>query len=157
MTLPPNFANKVMTSTGCKVWIGAVNSLGYGIVQIDGERVLAHRLSYEAERGPIPEGMVLDHLCRVRNCVNPDHLEPVTHAENGRRGRSAASLQVGDVCQNGHTIAEGGLYVRASGKTECRKCRSVPRSPQGRRRQTRQRRAPAVAAAIAEANSRRAS
>ena len=119
--LPETFARKVREST-CQVWIGSTNSRGYGVVIIDGHQELAHRVAYEAEYGPIPDGHVLDHLCRVRNCVRPEHLEPVTNAENVRRGRSARGLQVGDTCQNGHVIPEGGLYVRASGATECREC-----------------------------------
>ena len=90
---------------------------------VQGKKELAHRIAYEAANGPIPEGMVLDHLCRSRNCVNPDHLEVVTHAENQRRGRRASGLQVGDTCLNGHLINEGDLYVRPSGVTECHHCR----------------------------------
>lgn len=144
-TLPAAFAAKVRRSD-CLVWIGATNNKGYGVLIVDGEHVLAHRLAYAAEFGPIPDGMVIDHVCRVRNCVNPMHLEAVTQAENQRRGRSAASLQVGDTCQNGHLIGPGGLYERPSGATECRECRSSgAHRANGRRRPTRQRRAPAVA------------
>lgn len=71
-------------STPCWIWRGHINRrTGYGS---RGKR-LAHRLLYEAAKGPIPAGMDVDHLCRVRSCVNPDHLEPVTRGENIRRGR----------------------------------------------------------------------
>ena len=120
--LPDSWGRKVRTST-CEVWVGATNSKGYGIVIVNGHQELAHRVAYEAEYGPIPDGHVLDHLCRVRNCVRPEHLEPVTQAENARRGRSAKSLQVGDTCQNGHVIDADGLYVRPTGFTECMECR----------------------------------
>lgn len=123
MSLPAAFASKVTTEPTCHLWIGATNNKGYGILFIDGRHHLAHRLAYEAEYGPIPDGMVLDHVCRSRNCVNPLHLEVVTHAENARRGRRAASLQIGDTCSNGHLIGPGDLYERKSGKTECRHCR----------------------------------
>lgn len=118
------FTRKVREST-CLVWVGATNSRGYGVATVSGHQELAHRVAYEAEYGPIPDGMVLDHLCRVRNCVRPEHLEPVTVAENTRRGRSANSLQVGDTCQNGHLITDGLLYRRPSGATECMECRRV--------------------------------
>jgi hypothetical protein len=122
MTAPANFEGKVRP-TNCLVWIGATNTKGYGLVSIGGGQIaLAHRVAYEAEFGPIPDGHVIDHLCRVRNCVNPMHLQAVTVAENNRRGRAAERLTVGDLCINGHHIAEDGLYVRPTGATECREC-----------------------------------
>lgn len=83
-------------STPCHVWIGAHNSNGYGLVRV-GDRVrTAHRLSYELEHGEIRAGLGLDHLCCVRACVNAAHLEPVTTAENNRRG-SRTRLTPADV------------------------------------------------------------
>lgn len=79
-------------NSGCWLWLGELNSAGYGRISQgsnhNGTRVrsLAHRVSYELAKGPIPEGLELDHLCRVRCCVNPGHLEPVTRSENNRRG-----------------------------------------------------------------------
>jgi hypothetical protein len=75
----------VDTLTGCWVWQRGVTALGYGCDK-DG---MAHRVYYERHKGPIPEGLYIDHLCRNPPCVNPDHLEPVTPAENIRRGRNA--------------------------------------------------------------------
>lgn len=124
--LPDSFATKTR-KTNCTVWIGATNNRGYGLVSIgEGQIALAHRIAYEAEYGPIPDGLVIDHLCRVRNCVNPMHLEAVTVGENNRRGRSAKTLTVGDICINGHRIDDAeALYKRPNGKTtECRQCRS---------------------------------
>lgn len=80
--------------TPCWIWQlkkthpTARSSGGYGTLRAKGKEYLAHRYYYEQHRGPIPEGLTLDHLCRVRHCVNPEHLEPVTHLENVRRGRS---------------------------------------------------------------------
>ncbi len=79
-------------NSGCWLWLGELNSAGYGRISQGnnkiGKRVrsLAHRVSYELAKGPVPEGFDLDHLCRVPCCINPDHLEPVTRSENNRRG-----------------------------------------------------------------------
>jgi len=88
----------VFHEDGCWLFTGALKPNGYGAVEIPGpgpKSVRVHRLVYEHVVGPIPEGLDLDHLCRVRNCVNPDHLEPVTRSENLRRSPllSAAALR----------------------------------------------------------------
>lgn len=76
----------VEDESGCWLWVGECNDNGYGRFSVKGRKVYAHRSSYEIHVGPIPEGLHIDHLCRVRNCVNPEHLEPVTRSENVRRG-----------------------------------------------------------------------
>jgi hypothetical protein len=73
--------------TPCWLWQLQKNSDGYGRVRVGKKQVMAHCVYFEERYGPIPQGTELDHLCRVRACVNPDHLEPVSHAENCRRGR----------------------------------------------------------------------
>ena len=76
--------------TMCWIWQLKIHpNTGYGVVRTAGRDQLAHRAEYERANGPIPEGMQLDHLCRVRECVNPDHLEPVTPKENTRRSTVA--------------------------------------------------------------------
>lgn len=72
--------------SACWVWLLSIRPDGYGQYRLDGRPRLAHRIAYERANGVIPDGLELDHLCRVRACVNPDHLEPVTNRENTRRG-----------------------------------------------------------------------
>ena len=100
-------------NSGCWLWDASLDGKGYGqfMVPQDGVRKLkrAHRISYEMYKGPIPEGLDLDHLCRVPSCVNPDHLEPVTRGENLRRGnmRENNGLMAKAHCPNGHEYLEG--------------------------------------------------
>ncbi len=145
--LPATFAAKTVEST-CLIWVGATNSKGYGLISVEGRIELAHRVAYEAEHGPLPEGLVVDHVCRVRNCVRGARLEAVTQAES--RGRASASLAPDDVCINGHGIAtEDDLYRRPSGATECQACR---RAGNHKHRPTTQLRAERVRADIARAD-----
>src|SRR5688572_16860021 len=80
------FRAKVDRTGGCWLWTASRILSGYGQVRFEGKNQRAHRVAYALVKGPIPEGLVLDHLCRVKHCVNPDHLEAVTQAENLRRG-----------------------------------------------------------------------
>jgi hypothetical protein len=116
---------------GCWEWTSTAKTrpdrYGYGLysTRINGRRVqLVHRIAWELLRGPIPAGMQLDHLCRNRLCVNPDHLEPVTNRENTLRGTSpAARNALKTHCKHGHQLTpenirdRGGLNGR-----ECREC-----------------------------------
>lgn len=77
--------------TTCWEWLGCTNSKGYPVKSVDGRRELAHRVYYEHFVAPIPGGLQLDHLCRYRRCVRPDHLEPVTQIVNMQRARAAAA------------------------------------------------------------------
>ncbi len=76
------FWANVDKTTTCWLWTGRLNWRGYGEISVKNKFVKAHRYAYEFLEAPIPEGLEIDHLCRVRNCVNPDHLEAVTHKEN---------------------------------------------------------------------------
>lgn len=86
-------------SDGCWKWTGPVLATGYGRIMANGRMVYVHRLVYEHFIGPVPDGLELDHLCRVPACCNPLHLEPVTHRENIRRGFLARQ---GGLCHLGH-------------------------------------------------------
>lgn len=107
----------VAASSGCWLWIGAQNAAGYGIVTVNGRTLKAHRVSYEVHVGPIPEGLHIDHLCRVRNCVNPEHLEPVTLAENNRRAAAAQTH-----CIHGHEFTPENTLTSKRGHRFCRSC-----------------------------------
>lgn len=119
---------------GCWLWTGSLDRNGYGYIrETAGRRKLrAHRVVYEYVVGPIPDGMELDHLCRVRSCVNPDHLEPVTHRENQRRGESPMGQQARrEFCAKGHPL--DGI----KGATRQRYCKTCHRERQRERRATR--------------------
>jgi hypothetical protein len=107
-------------NSGCWLWMGKTY-WGYGLVaKTEGGRKVkrfAHRLSYEAAKGPIPDGLVIDHLCRTKCCVNPDHLEPVTARENVMRYHKARTH-----CPNGHKYEGLG-----NGKERCLTCKRASR------------------------------
>lgn len=86
--------------TPCWIWTAALNAKGYGCIRVNRRTRLAHRIAYELLVSPIPEGMQLDHLCRIPACVNPDHLEPVTRQENLDRGIHANRSKTH--CPQGH-------------------------------------------------------
>jgi len=110
--------------TGCWNWTAYRNPLGYGQAFFEGRTQQAHRAMYQALVGPIADGMTLDHLCKNPSCVNPDHLEPVTMAENIRRAdysRNGSYLAARTHCPRGHEYTEANTYWNA-GSRNCRVC-----------------------------------
>jgi len=116
--------------TPCWVWTGTHSHDGYGQVKATGAMRYVHVVVYRALVGPIPEGLELDHLCRVRDCSNPAHLEPVTHKENHARGMKAQQTE----CIHGHAFTAANTLRKSNGRRACRICEN-----EGRRRRRRER------------------
>lgn len=127
-------ARSAASPNGCLLYTGTLNNRGYGQISVDGAPMLAHRAIYELTAGPIPDGMALDHTCHNqdascmggdsclhRRCINVEHLEPVTGAENTRRGKSWAINGTKTHCPQGHPydITNTHLY---DGRRYCRAC-----------------------------------
>ena len=133
--LPPELAVKIAVNpvTGCWEWQGCRSSYGYGRVSGgDGNQKQAHRVVYTLLAGPVPDGLALDHVrargCRSRACCWPAHLEPVTQAENARRGDPAsagfAAFQRAKThCPAGHEYTPENTFVNPRGSRECRTCK----------------------------------
>ena len=118
------------SSGGCWLWGAYVRPNGYGQFKAGHRVVKAHRFAYELLVGPIPaetpdgQRAVLDHLCRVRRCVNPAHLEVVSHAENCLRGESLNAKNARKThCVHGHEFDDANTYVTKLGRRRCRRCR----------------------------------
>lgn len=109
----------------CWVWTGFINAAGYGRFNVGGPIRAAHRVAYELTVGSIPPNASLDHLCRVRHCVNPHHLEPVSHRENVLRGVGYMAIQARKTCcKRGHPFDDANTSLDRKGCRGCRACKA---------------------------------
>jgi hypothetical protein len=140
-TLYQRFWAKVNKTDTCWLWT-ASTIRGYGQIGAGGQfgkTLYAHRVAYEMLVGPIPEGLYLDHLCRVTRCVNPKHLEPVTNRENILRGESSMAKKARQTeCLRGHPLSGANLYTYSNGHRRCRICQSESAKRYYRRRKANQ-------------------
>ena len=131
-TARQRFDDNIAYAGDCIVWTG-VTSRGYGRLQLNnGKRVVsqaAHRFAWEQQNGPVAEGFELDHLCRNTICVNPAHLEPVTHLENVRRGALFVTH-----CSKGHAYDSKNTCVVKTATGTQRRCRACRRESMRKRR-----------------------
>jgi hypothetical protein len=133
------FESRIATGPGCWLWLGSKTRDGYGQFSFMGRRTGAHRFAYEWSVGPIPVGCEIDHLCRTRDCVRPDHMEPVTHRVNSLRGNTTSARNAAKThCPRGHELAGANLVpwkLRQRGSRECLICDRA-----GKRRSAQERR-----------------
>ena len=117
-------SNVVFASNGCWLWTKAISEGWYGVISFDGKTYKAHKILYEIIVGPVEDGLELDHLCREPSCVNPFHLEQVTHRENILRGTGCAATNAAKThCKNGHALDGINLYINNRGDRVCKTCK----------------------------------
>lgn len=121
------FWSKVQYTSTCWPWLSRIRRDGYGSFWLHGRVAVAHRTSFELLAGVIPCGLVLDHLCRNRRCVNPAHLEPVTIQENIRRGFRGTDKARLNTCKRGHDMSDGNIRHRTYNGRSWRICRACER------------------------------
>lgn len=122
--LPERLAGRIhVADDGCWLWTGWRNDLGYGYTRIEGRDRPAHRVVYEVVAGvQLARGIDVDHLCKNPPCVNPAHLEAVSHRENILRGRAATKTS----CKYGHDLTDPrNTYVRPNGRRYCSECNRI--------------------------------
>lgn len=128
MSLLDWLMSKVDDDGKCWLWTGPVSPAGYGYLTHQGQSLRAHRFAYELVNGPVPDGLVLDHLCRVRRCVNPAHLEAVTQRVNLMRSPATrAARRLLSTCARGHEFDAANTYTRRNGTRLCRECARLRR------------------------------
>lgn len=124
-----NFFRHVEKTDTCWLWTGAKNAGGYGIFTSGGKSGAAHKWLYQKEIGVVTAGLDLDHLCRVRHCVNLAHLEPVTRRENIMRGigptLSGQRQRAKTHCAHGHAFNNSNTYICKNGARKCNECHRI--------------------------------
>lgn len=133
-----------LPSNDCVIWTGSRDGKGYGKLMYEGKVWRAHRLVYTLRKGEIPAGLVLDHLCRVKLCVNPAHLEPVTQRINVKRGdtsnnRSPSANANKTHCKRGHEFTPENTINRSGKQGKFRVCRTCKNEYQRRKYAEKQR------------------
>lgn len=114
------FTTKINKTDTCWLWTAGLTKGGYGQFGIGKKKFSAHRFAYELWVGPIPHGMVIDHLCRVKACVRPEHLEAVSQKVNLNRGEHGNTKKTH--CIHGHEFTPENTYVRKTGGRKCKTC-----------------------------------
>ena len=125
LTPVERFWQKVDKTSSCWLWTAALDRDGYGKIGVNGKSIRSHRYSYELHKGELEGGMVVDHLCKVRNCVNPAHLRIVTWVQNiFENSNSPARINRDKTqCKHGHSLKGNNLYVQPkTGKRYCKIC-----------------------------------
>lgn len=121
-------AHCIVDDQGCWLWTGSVNYDGYAQIHVPGLNIgsRGHRITYFLTNHQLPKDMQVDHLCRNRRCVSPEHLELVTGAENVRRSDSITNVLASRTsCINGHELTETNTYYRRDGTRNCRECKRI--------------------------------
>lgn len=120
------FFNNIEETNNCWNWKGTITWEGYGHFFLHGKEVRAHRFAYELFKGDIPNDLTIDHLCRNRSCVNPNHLEAVSHKENVLRGIGITAINAQKThCVRGHLLDGENIYARKDGYRECFVCKKI--------------------------------
>lgn len=130
MSRKPNTVESILSkvkidSNECWIWPLSLSHNGYGLVKFDGKMQQVHRLVYKLLVGPIPDDLTCDHLCRVRNCCNPAHIDIITRVENTRRGNVGKWRGLLTHCKRGHEYSQENTYTDRNGYRVCNECRRI--------------------------------
>lgn len=118
------FFKRIRKDESCWTWIGSLTKNGYGTICINGSNFLAHRVSYTIHKGKAENFKVIDHICRNRLCVNPEHLRMVDHRTNAIENSEKEDLRKRVLCKAGHEFNEKNTYINKYGGRQCRICKA---------------------------------
>ena len=115
-----------INTNDCLLFAGSINTDGYGIILANGKQYRAHRVMYENSVGVIPKGLYSDHLCRIRSCINPDHIEMVDNVTNIMRGEAPSAKNARKThCNKGHELTVDNIHIRKNGWRICKVCHAT--------------------------------